>query len=532
MANTDAAGVRRTLDEAEAHLSAAAQRARAWPLAVLRPIPIVGSPVKAIEAGSRAGVEVVAAGRQMAGTMDRLFPDSETVDGHDLTALHHGAVASLGPLDTAARHLGDAQRILGEPAGAFLPIVSAPARSFQSTITDALAKLGVAERALSLTGELTAPGRSVRLLFLSQDSAELRPTGGLIGSFGVLTLADGRAELTNFAGIGTVPWPSPRLEPPPSLAPAVDVWTLPNANWSPDFPTAARTAAEMYRRGGNEKVDGVLAMTEHTIARLLKVLGPVQLPSYTDPVTHEDFAKRVIYEIELKRPLDEPRKKFLTELSGVLFDKLSALPRHKVPAVLEALGASAMTGDTALWLEKPEWQALLDGSSIAGTLPPPDGDVVQLAEANMTASKANLGLTRDIDYTVKRRKDGRLLARLAIRYRNDEPKSEINPYYNGLLRVYVPHGVERVLFSGTYSDAPEGPYSVITHPIFVSPDGGTAEAVFEYLLPEAVVKDGRYRLNLVRQPGTPEDRYTVKVAGRTFTSTNGERRIQVNTRLK
>ncbi|HEV3503917.1 MAG TPA: DUF4012 domain-containing protein, partial [Actinomycetes bacterium] len=218
---------------------------------------------------------------------------------------------------------------------------------------------------------------------------------------------------------------------------------LSNVGFWPDFPTTARTAVDLFARQGGGAVDGVVAITEHTMARLIGIIGPIQLADYAKPVTEDGFAERVLYEVELKRPLDNPRKKFLQDLSAEVFNRLFSLPADKVPAVIDALGRSAAAGDIQAWFSRPDWLVDIGGTAIDGALPAIDegSDFLLVTEANMTASKANADLTRSFDYSVTKTDGGRLKATLRIEYRNDGPESIVNPYYNGRIRVYVPHGV-------------------------------------------------------------------------------------------
>ena len=54
----------------------------------------------------------------------------------------------------------------------------------------------------------------------------------------------------------------------------------------------------------------------------LGAFGPMHVPGYDRPISEQGFADRVLYEVELKRPFDSPRKKFLIRLSRVVFDQL------------------------------------------------------------------------------------------------------------------------------------------------------------------------------------------------------------------
>ena len=62
VASRDVDNAAASLDQADAALDRAGSHAGRLPLNLLSPIPLVGSPVKALSAGVRAGHEVVAAG--------------------------------------------------------------------------------------------------------------------------------------------------------------------------------------------------------------------------------------------------------------------------------------------------------------------------------------------------------------------------------------------------------------------------------------------------------------------------------------
>lgn len=534
VAGGDVPAARTALDEADRLLVSLARRASALPLRLLRPIPVFGSPVRALVAGSSAGREAVAAGRILADAAG-VLPTSgtATLDGHDLSALHQAAAKSGAYLARAERHLTAARRLLAGPSGAWLPPVSAFAKALRDELDQAGAQLRTAERGLRLMGQLTAPETDARLLLLSQDTMELRPTGGYIGSFGVLRVSHGTAALERYDSFEELPDPEPAMEAPAELA-AVQTrpWDLSNANWWPDFPTSARTAKEMLRRQGGGEVDGVVAITEAVMARLTGVLGPIEVPGYQKAVTEEGFAERVLYEVELKRPLDTPRKKFLTLLADEVFGRLFSVPAERFPAVVDALGRSAGAGELQVWFENPAWQGEVAGTSLDGSLPKVKGDFLLLAEANLTAGKANGGVVRDLQYTVRPDRGGRLRAELRLAYRNDAQASEINPYYNGFVRVYVPEGSELVGDEGYPLDAPDGAFSVLAGEVYVEPGGGEKVLTFEYLLPKRLPSGGSYQLTWLHQPGTPRDTYTAVIDGRAFVAEPGVRRFTVETELR
>jgi hypothetical protein len=531
----DVAGATTALDEADAALDRAGARARRKPLSLLSPFPLAGSPVKALSAAVRAGHEVVAAGRILNDAVGS-FPTSGStgIDGHDLTAIHDAAARSTDALSRAGAHLTAARRAVAGPAGALLPQVSAPARDLLVTVDRTRAQLTSAEGGLRLMSSLTDRNVDARLLLLSQDSMELRATGGFIGSFGVFHFSGGTVKLERYDSYASLPAPVPAVEvPDEGLAGSLPgPWDLSNSNWWPDFPTSARAAIEMYSRQGGGNVDGVIAVTEDLMGRLIGVVGPVQLPDYAEPVVEAGFAQRALYEVTLKQPADNPRKKFLIQLAGEVFHRLFALPADKLPSVLEVFGQAGATGNLQAYFVNPTWQADIAGKAVDGALPKTDGDFLALVESNMTGSKANADLVRTVNYRVRKGEGGRLRATLDIDYANNGAANDVtNPYYNGYLRVYVPKGTTLAEASEGEDFAPalDGHYDVISTQVYVEPLGKES-LHFEYELPKDVTAGG-YHLTWLRQPGTPADSLTATVGTQTFQADPAQRKLQIAAHL-
>ena len=530
----DDVAARQHLDRAASHLRWARAKATTGPMGLLGAVPLVGSPVRATADAVRGGLAAVAAGRVMVDASSS-FPTSASaaVAGHDLSAFHAAAVRSQEAVADADRHLARARSALSGPAGAVLPLLSGPARSMRSEIDSGRRQLDRAGRGLALLADLTRPTTEARLLLLAQDSLELRPTGGYIGSYGVLRFSRGTVELDKYEATEDLPAPSPTANPPPELAKYLPRhWGLSNANWWPDFPTSAAAAGELFRRQGGGDIHGVLALTEHASARLVRALEPIKLPSYAQPVVADGFDERVVHELELKRPLDQPRKRFLIELSTAMFDRLFDLPADKLPEVTAAVQKSIAAGDIQLWFVDPAWQQHLAGAVVAGALPRTDGDFLMVVDSNMVASKSNLGVRKKIHYTVERASGGRLVGHVRIELHNQGPKSDINPFYGSYLRVYAPAGARLIDLDGDQmaQRAVDGPFEVFSQQVVVDPEG-KGLATFDYELPERVTEGGRYHLTWVRQAGTPQDRLHVDVAGASAESDPAKRAFRIERRM-
>ncbi len=118
------------------------------------------------------------------------------------------------------------------------------------------------------------------LLFLAQNSDELRATGGYISSFGILTLEDGMPTEFRLVDADRLEdWTKPHPDPPEPLREYMDIdlWVTRDANWWPDFARSARAVADLYTLNYDVPVDAVVAVDFAGAVRLLEVLAPLQL---------------------------------------------------------------------------------------------------------------------------------------------------------------------------------------------------------------------------------------------------------------
>jgi hypothetical protein len=495
-----------------------AKQAAGLPASILDPIPVIGSAPKAARQTADAGLHLVAAGGELNAVVRSLSSDRDAVKADDLAPVHRVASTSPANLARAQAHLVAAQHDLGGPQGALLPPISGPARGAAKVVAGGTRQLRRLRASLGVVADLTAPDADVKLLILSQDTFEQRASGGFIGSLGVLHFAHGGVSLENYRSYEELPLPRPAVPAPANLAPWLRgrPWEISNSNWWPDFPTTASAAREMFARQTGEQVDGVVALTQEVLGPIVGMLGQVDVPGYQTPVTQASLEDRILYEVELKRPRDNPRKKFLSALSTEVMDRVFELPQGKLLSLARVVGKTAVGGSAQAWFANPHWQDAVRGSSWDGALPRTDGDFLMMVDTNMWESKANRYVTHNVEYTIERDSSG-LVGHLRADYRNDGDPGPADPAYLAYVRIYVPSGAR--LLDGQANDegpAPDGPYRVLSTQLLVGNHEQKTVDV-SYTLPASVAPGGHYRLTWVRQVGTGGDRLRASVAGRSVT---------------
>src|SRR4029453_5752744 len=130
-----------------------------------------------------------------------------------------------------------------------------PARSalaqFDERIDDLHESAVVLTQLPTAARSLLGMGQAQTYAILGQNSAELRPTGGFLGTMGLVTVQNAKPIVEDYRSTYDFERPERGYPPAPeALARYIGGdgeigWGLRDANWSPDFPTTARTVEAM-----------------------------------------------------------------------------------------------------------------------------------------------------------------------------------------------------------------------------------------------------------------------------------------------
>lgn len=374
-------------------------------------------------------------------------------------------------------------------------------------------------------------------LVLSQNSDELRPSGGYISTFGWMTVRDGRVTEYSYSPT-TATSPNP---PPAQLASQIQVpdWWIRygepiyaawDGSWYADFPSTANMAMWYYNNGNNPQspLDGVIAIDIVGFEYILKALGSVAIAEYDLVVTPENF-REAVYTIRASGEGDAPHKRFLAALYQQIFAQWEnantepAAREQLIGLMLQALQEKHIM----LYFADPR---LNDAANLLGWSgsqnPVANHDYLMVVDANL-ANKSNRSVIRDLTYDVDIQNDGSLKSRLTVAYdysaRVAEQDPAVNPEFHGpldydnLLQVFVPPATQLTSANNLQSE-----------PIRVDTDRNTAfvtnvtvdydtSARYQllYEVPQRVENIGayrRYRLLIQKQPGTLAEVVNVQVS--------------------
>jgi len=173
-------------------------------------------------------------------------------------------------------------------------------------------------------------------LFLFQNNTELRPGGGFIGVYAVVTVDRGKMEIVEVEGSGVLDkktlanW-QPVPPEPISKYLGVSQWYFSDGNWSPDFGESAKKVLELYKGEGGvnaDDIDVVVGITPTVLERLMNITGDFTIDGieFTSENVTEQLEYEVEYGYESKGMAFEDRKSiirpFMEALVGHIKDNL------------------------------------------------------------------------------------------------------------------------------------------------------------------------------------------------------------------
>ena len=408
-------------------------------LRVMGVLPVIGRSVDATTEIARAGELAGRAGEILTGAVEEL------PQGPEALAPRRGAIP-LGPIQQLAGPLGRSSALLTEahetvlraPRGLVLgPVVTARdelefflADARRAARTAAL----LAQRLPSFLGE-----EGTRRYFVgAQNPAENRGTGGFIGSYSILTVRDGRLELSDFQTPTRLPRFSDvdRVEPPnPDYALRYDQFGSrvfwPHINMTPDFPSAAVAIERLYEEGTGERLDGTILADPFALAGLLRVTGAVEVPISGARVDASDVVPYVTNEAYADLPQGD-RKHLLGETAQIVLNRfLEGRFRTDVAKAGRALVETAAGGHLLLHSAHPEEQAAFEDIGVHGPLGGGPGDYLHVVGANISGNKTDFYVDRTIEYEVHLGAQGTALGRTEVTLENSSPTSGLPQYVIG-----------------------------------------------------------------------------------------------------
>ncbi|MCD4704810.1 DUF4012 domain-containing protein, partial [bacterium] len=378
---------------------------------------------------------------------------------------------------------------------------------------------------------------SQKYLLLFQNNTELRPTGGFIGSYGILKIENGNIKELSIDDIyhldvKVIDKLHNKVPEPLAKYLKMKEWYMRDCNWSPDFPTSAQDCLSLYyiESDDQEKIDGIIAITPTVIAELLNIIGAQEIEGII--FENENFTDDLQKAIELyyadRGDTHWTRKDIMNSLAQVIIQKIKNLKISDNAHLLELLSKNLDNKNILLYSSDQNVQKIFKNLDWSGDIKNKENeyyhpDYLMVVDSNLASSKSDQFIVRNVEYTIQEKNDN-LLAQVKITYQHQGNFSWNSTKYRTYTRLLVPQGSELIKVEGSmendqinkkgitdvYNDLNKTVFGTF---IAIEPQE-TKSLIFEYKLPNRIKKqisENKYQIYIQKQPGIEFIPYTLKI---------------------
>ncbi|MFZ2202609.1 MAG: DUF4012 domain-containing protein, partial [Microgenomates group bacterium] len=381
---------------------------------------------------------------------------------------------------------------------------------------------------LNLATSIVGDQKLQRYLFIIQDQNELRPTGGFITSYGIITLDQGKIVGLQVDSSFTLDrLIEGRIEPPSVLKNLLGGanWLFHDSNLDADFAHSANQAAWFYERFKSANVDGVVGLNTNFFKFILDEIGAINLSD--GQTVSADNLDQLASNPAASRGVD-----VVTTLAQALSDKFLA-GGIKFATLARSFLKTITYNESTLWFRDPELASLGKEARLAGEIKPFDchpqlsaftcrPDTVYLNEANFSVSKINFYLKRKQTIQAQIQDDGEVDYTLAYDYSYPVPApTNLSQSYKAYYQFYLPAGSRnlQIGLDGKSLDAATLIQTSVLPLTKVEFSAGEAinqshQLVIKFTSPfklDLTKPQTAYALSYLKQPGTLNDQLIFRI---------------------
>lgn len=291
-------------------------------------------------------------------------------------------------------------------------------------------------------------------LVLFQNNMELRPSGGFIGSYGLLTLDKGKIiDFTINDVYDADGQLTGHVEPPFAIRRYLQSvhWYLRDSNYDVEFANSAAAAAHFLELEKKQTVNGVIGVDLSFVRNILSAMGEVYVPEYNEKVNSENLF--LLTESHAEKnffPGSTQKKDFLRLLLKAMENNLNSKAKSSYLKIGQAVGDSITQKHLLFAFDTSSLQNLFTVNGWSSSLWDDRkqnkytiNDYLGISEANLGINKANYFIKRSVSEVVNIDDNGKITASVTVAYKNTNTNG-LWPggNYKNYLRFILPLGAQ------------------------------------------------------------------------------------------
>jgi hypothetical protein len=272
--------------------------------------------------------------------------------------------------------------------------------SAQHLLAKAATASSVANPMIQVSTDLLEAKGTQHWFIATQNLAEARARGGIIGAYSVLSITNGKATITSIGSDKTLLAMGPinYSSYPQDLR---DLWGVNLADWrdinaSAHAPYAAKLIYDGWYQKTHQKLDGVLFVGQGTVAHLIAAAGPVSVAG--NNLNYSNIVAFLSKDIYAKYPDVTKKNLVVGQVMQAIFTNLSTKKINVTDFLASLLNES--TGDRmTAWSSHATEQTKFASEGVAGVVSEQMGSKVLVTMNNGGGNKLDAYSHLKIDYT-------------------------------------------------------------------------------------------------------------------------------------
>lgn len=515
-----------------------------------RLVPIVAQHARAVETAAEQGAALTRAAAAAASTADieQVKVSGGRIDLDLLTSVGVELNSTLVTVEEAVRRVDEVS------VPWLLPQLGDQIDDVRLELADAQTEIDLAAHAARVVPDMLGASGPKKYLVIFTTPAEARELGGFVGNWSLLEADEGKISLVRSGRIaelevaaaeaaldGTpVAFADPNSYPDRYNAYRLDLF-FQNISGTPDFPTVARAAAEIFPQMGGESIDGLMSVDPYAIAALLKLSGSVVIDGLDTPLGPDNVVDFLLEDQYTAFATLPEREAALGSVAELAFTALLSSDIPGPERLGAVLGPVARQDRLLMTTFDDDANAFLDRVFLRGAFPAPvaGDDFLSVVHDAAVNRKLDPYLTREISYSVLFDPElGSTTSRVTVTLTNNAPDTldqyvagelgdltfgagtddesqlpvghnyaRLSVYTSAALTGFRVHGQPAELGSAT-----EYGYNRYLSFLDIAP-GQSVTAEFD--LQQELSPGAQYRLQIASQPLVNTDQFTVAVASTT-----------------
>jgi hypothetical protein len=371
-----------------------------------------------------------------------------------------------------------------------------------------------------------------KYLLLFQNNTELRPTGGFIGTYGILTIENTKIKnifIDDIYHLDSQAIGKLKNDIPAPIAKYLETpeWYMRDCNFEPGFPESMKNCIDLYKleSGDMGNIDGVIALTPDVVGELLGVIGIQNIEGviFEKENFTDDLQKAVELYYKERNISHWDRKDIIKSLAQSILDGLKNRSLSDYSKILDIIDENLQNKNILVYSTDSEIENILIQNNWAGEIKNKNSDYIMVVDSNLASYKSDQFIDRSVKYNIKKENED-LIAQVDITYTHNGTFSWNSTRYRTYTRILVPMGSELIETVGSMeTDRTEKPGQTDVYNLYGKTIFGTFISIepkhsktltFKYKLPNGMKKyleNGSYKLFIQKQPGVEKVNYELNI---------------------